>query len=392
MDNRFKISKPRSIKRVSDADDLPDITERDINRLKLLWLPDVTQEEYPMRLLLKCIQQHLDMINPYFNALKDTQPTWYNGWRNLHKITQALSATLEVYKGMRFYAAPEDLTLAAAKANSNLHKADVEWELEKMQYSAEIDKRQKEIADIQANIKIISESNNFEVLNRYDVRKQPGPKAKPGCFSIFSSLFRRAPAGTQQQDDAKLKLLRDRLLLEYNDNLIFKTNSLREFSEVPPAKTDHYQYELDHVMAELAHHKAEFYRCQSRDVMLHCLRIYLIASRLFDQVYSQNDDKLAPYNHKTATLKVREDDYKIAGKAKALFQQLIEGMYSGFYEFYCMQPSRYEFSQYLQNFNQIHMKETQEMILNGNASEEVLQLIFTEYASSQLLQAKTMGP
>ncbi len=388
METRYKISKPKSIKRNSEADDLPDITERDINRLKLLWKPDVTQEEHPVRLVLKAVHQHLDMINPYFNALKDNQPTWYNAWRNLYKIAQDLSSALESYRVTRFYSAPEELTLAAARANSNLYKADVELELKKMRYSAEIDKRQSEINDIQAKIKIITEAKNSDVLNRYDTNKHSAPKGKPGCMAVFFSLFRSAPSAPVQQDDDKLKSLRDRLLLEYNDNLVFKTNSLQDFADKAPVKTDHYQNELDSVMAALAHHKAEFFRCQSRDIMLHCLRLYASASFLFNKVYGEKMQSTI----KTQIPALRDEDDKIAGKAKALFLQLIEGMHSGFYEFYCLQPSRYEFSQFLQNFMKIKSRETQETILNGTAKEEVLQLIFTEYASTQLLQSRTINP
>lgn len=402
MDRVVSFKLPKIHRRDSEADDLPDITPELMEKLKLMWNIENAVEERPIRVLVDAVRAHLDNINPYFDIMKDTQRTWFECWQFLYKIAQNLDNASESYANLRFYSVPEALRLQELRARMNLGKADTEHQAAVVEFTNELDKRLAEINDLQRKLQEITDAKDMAALSKYEMVYGIKPAAsvksasmpKPGCCALIFSLF--APKNRQaqpvvtvdraQQDAQDFQDLRAKLITDYNYQIQHKTGLYNDYGDNGPTKSDKYRSEWNEIKAKILHNQIDFYRAQSKEVMLHCLRLYVLAIRTYYLVYGENP--VADEN-KTSTIDagranhVYDDHDKIVLKAKELFKQMVKGMKGHLSLLYCLQPDRCEFMQYLDNYNNIKSQEDRDAIIAGKAADEVLEKVFPEFESPE---------
>lgn len=392
-------SLPSFRRKYDDADDMPDITPELSAKLNDLWDGEEVDEDRPVRTLIAAVRGHLDAINPYIENLKDSQRSWYECWRFLYKIALSLDNASENAKFDRLYAAPESLYLQEVRARMNLGLADIEWEEAKRKYIDEIDKRGAEIAALNVKIKEVSEATEMSALAKYN--KKPAAKKsdvvsspKVTCWTSFLSFFAPRSRAPQQvpavaavpQDAAEFQSLRERLLKEFNDELIFKTKNLQEYADIAPTKTTKYREAYNEVKAKLLHDKIDYYRCQNKEVMLHCLRLYVLAFRTYYLIYGESPftDSKQAVSPLTRIKQVYDEQDKSVLKAQELFKQMVKGMKVQMASFYCLQPDRCDFNKYLDNYNNIPKSEDRDAILSGKAPDEIIDMVFPEFEAPEV--------
>lgn len=392
-------SLPSFRRKYDDADDMPDITPELSAKLNDLWDGEEVDEDRPVRTLIAAVRGHLDAINPYIENLKDSQRSWYECWRFLYKIALSLDNASENAKFDRLYAAPESLYLQEVRARMNLGLADIEWEEAKRKYIDEIDQRGAEIAAINIKIKEVTEATEMSALAKYN--KKPSAKKsdvasspKATCWTSFLSFFSprsRAPqqvaaAVVVQQDAAEFQSLRERLLKEFNGELVFKTKNLQEYADAAPTKTTKYREAYNEVKAKLLHDKVDYYRCQNKEVMLHCLRLYVLAFRTYYLIYGESPftDSKQAVSPLSRIKQVYDEQDKSVLKAQDLFKQMVKGMKVQMASFYCLQPDRCDFNKYLDNYNNIPKSEDRDAILSGKAPDELIDMVFPEFEAPEV--------
>ena len=180
--------------------------------------------------------------------------------------------------------------------------------------------------------------------------------------------------------------LRAKLITQYNDEIKFKTDLLNIFGESAPKKSDNYRREWNEIKGKIMHDQIDFYRCQSKDVMLHCIRLYTLAFRTYYLIYGENPvaDALSSLDADSRkTEKNYDEQDKLVLKAKDCFKQLVRGMKSNMSMFYCLQPDRCEFNKYLDHYVNIRSNEERDAILAGKATEEMLEKVFPDFESPE---------
>jgi len=396
----FRLPKPR--RRDPEADNLPDITPELLIKLNSLWNLEDIAEDRPVSVLIRAVREHLDAINPYIEMLKDDQRSWFECWGFLYKIAQNLDQAAEDRANMRFYSVPEDLRMKELRSRMNLGKADTEWEAAKAEYTNEFDKRLKVITALEADVKAISEAKNISDLQKYNVSliarrqvEENGGHEVPKrtfCACIYSLFFRKPSSSAINQVEAvqnqnqDFQDLRAKLITQYNDEIKFKTDLLNIFGETAPKKSDNYRREWNEIKGKIMHDQIDFYRCQSKEVMLHCIRLYSLAFRTYYLIYGENPVADTSKTFDTDSKKVEkiyDEQDKLVFKAKDCFKQLVRGMKNNMSMFYCLQPDRCEFNKYLDNYVNIRSAEERDAILAGNATKGMLEKVFPDFESPE---------
>ena len=270
-----KLHKPK-FSRDSEADDLPDITPAIMKKAKDLWKVDHHSNELPIRRFIHAFRVHYDVIDPYFSVLQQTNGNWYQYWSYLYEIAQQLENAVNGEKFERYYSVPLHLEKRRAELHNNAMQAKLDYENEYNKYQDEISRRQLEIAEIQKTINLIAEAKGLDTLTAYDhPAMKPVPDAgKPGFGSVILTLFKRSPKPAPaipvvSEKDNQFRVLRDRLLVEYNANLRVKNEELEQYVNYSAPKKSKriMNAKKKETLADIRHHKLEFYRCQSPDVM-----------------------------------------------------------------------------------------------------------------------------
>lgn len=394
----FKL--PRPLRRDNEADDLPDITPELMAKLNALWGLEETAEERPIHVLVRAVREHLDAINPYIEVLKDYQRSWYECWQFLYKIAQSLDHAAEEHMNARFYSVPESLRLMELRARANLGKDEADWEKAKLEYTIEYDKRREKLVALEAQIKEIEEAKDLTSLIKYDINfhepsksaAQKIPSKKPGCLSFLYVLF--APKKPQQpvvdekakQDEQSFQALKEKLLKRYKDEATFQTNNLNEFGDVAPRKSNKYSMEWKEIKAKILHNQIDFYRGQSKTVMLHSIRLYTLAVRTFYLIYGENpvaDIKEIAALEQKRIKPIVEDQDKLVLKAKDCFKQMVKGLKSHLSLFYCLQPDRCDFTTYLTNYTKISSQADRDAILADKATDAMLEKVFPDFEAPE---------
>jgi hypothetical protein len=395
----FKLPK-NSKKRDSQDDDLPDITPELMQRLDAMWNMENVYEERPMREFVNAVREHLDAINPYLEILKENEKSWYECWRFLYKIAQELDYASELSANDKFYFMPESLRQEELSARLNLANADAEWDVVKNDYIMDVEKLREDIVKITNKLKDISSAKDLYILQMLDVTKPAIAGAQStggGCISNFFALFggKRAsqsaivtPVLVKPEDSvAKIIALRERLLREQNAELEAKNNELNKLAGAEPPRKDQYRNDWNAIKAKIMHDQIESYRCQTKGVMLHSIRLYVLAIRTYFLIYGENPlakVKTSLSEAKQPIRKISGNSDVTAGKAKALFRQMVRGMKSNLSLFYCLQPDRCYFNEYLENYNRISDTEQRDAILAGIEIEESLNRIFPQFESPEV--------
>lgn len=380
-------------RRDSEADDLPDITPELMKKLDTMWDDDA--HDQPVQCLVIALRGHMDSINPYMETLRDSNRAWYECWKFLYQIAQQLDLALQNESGKKYYSIPEKLKLEEMRARLDLGKTETDWAAAKERHFDKLDQIQREIRDLEAKLKSVKEADDLVTLTKYELNpgdfvKPTLTSRKPGCFSAFSTLFARKPRRPvvkteEKQDPAEVQSVRDRLIREYEDQIRAKTNLYNVAGENIPAKPEKYRDAWNMAKAKMLHVKIDYYRCQSKEVMLHCLRLYILAFRTFYLIYGENPlvdtEQPIPVTMAVSVLKDGSDNPVL--KAKALFRQMVRGLKCQFGKYYCLQPDRHEFTRYLDHYNSIHQAEMRDAILAGVADEKMLEKVFREYEAPE---------
>ncbi len=361
------------------ADDLPDITTEKMQKLAKKWRMGEARDAIPIRIIINAVREHLDEMNPYFQVLKKAEQTWYENWRLLYDIAHKLDLVCRYSAETRIYSVPVELVEQEAQAERDLRKGDIEWEDLKYAYSTEIDRRQAEILEIEKKIALIQEINDVATLSSYDLcnKNKISKKKSAGFFSSFCGCCHCCNNVDESdlQDPDAIKDLREHLLLEYRDNLVFKTKSLQEYADDAPPKPMQYRQALNDIKAKIYHLRIDFYRCQSKEAMLQCIRLYTVAMRLYYQIYGESP----VVDSKPGIQKIIGDSDAVIANVKALFKQMIRGMRGHLSLLYCLQPNRVSFTTYLENFNLIKDQGVRDALLSGKENHKILSQLFVDY-------------
>jgi hypothetical protein len=372
--------------RGSEADDLPDITPQLLTDLQSHWKTDDVLEEPPARRLASAVREHMDVIKPYIDAVKEQEEEWGNNLLGIYQIAQTLEFSAEAYNSERTYSVPSELKIREIQANMDLGKIDGEWETAKLDYAVEIDKRQAELVAIKKKMQDIHEAKDVATLLKLQwvpdhLLNKPDPKSS----SLFSSWFgqHKKDVSPTPVSEEQLENLRAGLLKEHQDYYIFKNNSLTEYLEQAPTKPVKYRRILNEVKAEIIYDQIKFLRRLDLPTMLNCVRLYVLAFRTYYQIYHENPFSLSTANKMAEKPKIalilNEADLTVL-KAKSAFQQLVNGMRDQLENFYCLQPCRCDFNYYLDNFNNIQDVAVRDAILCGKQDDTMLENVFPKFS------------
>lgn len=373
----------KSRKRDSQADDLPDITVELMDELNEMWRIDEMLDDLPIEVLIKAVQTHFDAINPYFDAIKDAKVNWYTGWGKLRDLVEELDVASKDIDNTTFRSVPDQLRLQEVNARMNLDKDNSDWKILQDQYHDEFERRREELVDLEQRIATIKVATDIDVLKSLDyVKERPVVRAANSCINFFSSFFYVTEVPVEVESEL-LEVKRERLLKFYQELKASREISLNEFGDQAPKKPDRYRSEWNLIRAKIFYHQIYFNRRQSQAVMLQCMRLYVLAFRIYYMIYGESP--LANTRAQQAVAKIKiapitdeadECAMKTIAKIKPLFRQLFLGMDSLMKTFYCMRPDRFEFSDYLDKFNHIQSSAIRDAILAGDKSEVTLQYLF----------------
>ena len=76
MGRTFSFKLPKHHRKDSEAEELPDITPELSDSLKVLWELRSLVEERPVKVMVNAVREHLEVINPYLEALKKSKRSW----------------------------------------------------------------------------------------------------------------------------------------------------------------------------------------------------------------------------------------------------------------------------------------------------------------------------
>ena len=370
----FKMIRKKKEKPRSEFDNLPDITPDLIAKMQSRWNMEGDNGKRPMCEFIAAVREHMDALNPYMEGYRNTQPSWHECWRFLYKIAQELDNAQEAAASEMFYSVPNELRLKKARARINLAKDDADWQEAKNKHWDEIEKRKEMITTLQSKIPAMMAATTLTELKIFELQKSSlETLSKPNYLSFLGSLFVRKIKLVPQAPaviEAEVKAMKERLLNEYNNEIHFKTNSLNEFLNTKPKEPQRYRKELNAIKAMIRYDEMEYYRTQTKFVMLHAIRLYVLAFRTYYLIYSDNP-------------LLDEQKKSDNASAKILFKHMVKGMKNNLSLFYCMQPDRCDFNRYLQNYNKIPEQEVRDAILAGKASVEMLDLVFPHFQSRE---------
>lgn len=369
---------PKHLPRETDADDKPDLPANYLKELEILWFIDSKSDEKPIARFLNAWRQHVDVIYPYFEDCEQFHQDWYERMNKIYQVMKEMEDSVMLAKDRRFYSIPHFLEQKEINARLALSQNDAQYLAATRHYPEEIDRRQAEILETERIIKLIESTADKEVIAKIKRPALPNNE-KPVKVTGLSSLFSR-----KSKREAPT---RDELLAEYKQNLAHQMRSLEIFRNDAPAKPTKYSEEYLEALADIKFHWLDFYSCQTKEVMLQCVRAYVLAYTTYYQVYLEypnEEDRDIIHLHDRRIQQIQDDqmlseDERFARKAKACFKQMLEGMKSNLLLFYCQQPDRRDFIRYLDNFKKIPDNKVRAAIIAGNDDPTIIDKVFPNF-------------
>lgn len=382
--------KSRRNKRISEADDLPDITPELLAELEAIWRHDDNIDQPYCDVLIKAVQGYFDAMNPYFETIKTTKADWWRGWSLMMEIVQMLYLATSDPANNQYYSIPDILRIKEIQARMNLDQDESDWLAMMDEYTTRLDKIREEIVAVQDKINLINTTKDWAVLKGLDktteAKPTPVSTSKPSFWSFFIPKSQRTTVVEVKTSDPlpaseEWQSMQARLLAQYNQELANKSSMYNDFAETSPKKPSYYRSEWNQVRAKIFHHQLEAARCQTKDVMLQCLRLYVLAFRIYFVIYNENPltDTNKPHSEPIKKILDKQDmqaEHTMA-KIKLIYQKFFQGMDALMKQLYCKTPDRCDFSEYLNKFNHLSSEAERSAVLAGHASEEVLQQIFS---------------
>lgn len=303
---------------------------------------------------------------------------WFERINKMYQVMKEIEDSLMLAKDNRFYSIPHLLEQKEINARLALSQSDAGYLAATRHYPEEIDRRQAEIMETERIIKLIESTADTNVLAQI---KRPvlTNKEKPVKLTGLSSLFSRK--------SNRAAPTRDELLAEYQQNLAYQKKSLEIFRNDAPAKPTKFAEDYLDALADIKFHWLDFYGCLSKEVMLQCVRAYVLAYATYYQIYLEypnEEDRDIVHLHDRRIQQIQDEqtlseDELLAKKAKACFKQMLEGMKSNLLLFYCQQPNRRDFIRYLDNFKKIPDNKVRAAIIAGNDDPTIIDKVFPNF-------------
>lgn len=387
-----------------EADDCPDITPEDVKRLKQLFLMDDVSRVNPLDVLINAMIKYHDAIDPYINVLKEHKQDVFDLWQYLYKIILELDNAADILKQERFYVMDESLRVQEQLAMENLPKDEAETKKVQDEHMDDLDRRREEISMLGKKMEEIKNAKTLEELNKFDnnpatvIRANVKTTQPPKPLDCWATLFSFFPCSQQEpaapavsvnpiQDARELSETRARLLKNYQDEINFKEQNYNE--RMIPRPQTKYLSELNGIKAKIFYEQVKYFRCQSKEVMLICLRLYVLAFRTYYLAYGEDalaEDKTTPSANKKKIAPLRDNEDKnlikaeqVVIKAKELFRQMVRDLRMHLNTYYCRQPDRVYFTDYLDNYVHIASSDERDAILAGRGTDEMIEHVFPEY-------------
>lgn len=382
--------KSRREQRESEADSLPDITPELLAELAAIWRHEDNIDQPCRDVLMMATQGYVDAMNPYFESIKTANDDWWQGWNFLLGIFQTLYSVCSDPDNDQYTSIPDLLRIKEIQARFNLDQDLSDWDKMMEEYMDKLDAIRESIMAVQDKINLIKTTTDWRILKALDdivaVKEEVTQSApKSGFLAFFrpKTKSKSAELPTIQPDPLPnsdvWKALQEKLLAKFNVEFADKTNAYNDFADQAPRRPDKYRKEWNLIRAKIFHHGLSASRCQTKAVMLHCLRFYLFSLKIYSVIYGESPLSTGVNNRKPPIKKIMDDKdiqaEKTMAKIKLIYQQFFQGMNALMNQLYCLQPDRYEFKDYLGKFN--HLPDSDKnAILMGTASEEVLSKIF----------------
>ncbi len=368
----------KHLPRDTESDDKPDLPANYLKELEVLWFIDSKSEEKPIARFLNALRQHMDAIYPYFEDTEKCHKDWYERINKLYQVMKEIEDSIMLVKDRRFYSIPHLLEQKEINARLAVSQNEAKYLLATRHYPDEIDRRQTEIQETERIIKLIESTADKDVLAQ--IKRPVNPALdKSTKVTGLASLFSRK--------SKKETLTRDELLAEYQQNLLYQKKSLELFRNNAPAKQLHFAEDHLEALADIKFHWLDFYSCQSKEVMLQCIRAYVLAYSTYYQIYleypnEEDRDIIHPYDRRIQQIQDEQllsEDERFAKKAKVCFKQMLDGMKSNLLLFYCQQPNRRDFIKYLDNFKKIPDNKVRAAIIAGNDDPTIIDKVFPNF-------------
>lgn len=382
-----------------DADDLPDIDDDVQRRLNKLWLPKIYDNERPTQQVIDAVQEHIAVIDPYMDVLKEAQPGTHEMWQFMYDITLELANDVSDFEHKRFYSEPDRVKRNRLLAETNEERGREDYESYSKVYLEQLELRELEIKAIKSLYVDIAEAKTVKDVNeilriRTEIELNAREAIHNHTVGNFGNALRERnenrtcidkffnkkvkpllKANAKPQEIAEvLQKLKD----EFESDVRLKEE---EFNNVPNPAMDGnlHEYTLKARAASLSD-KLDFYRSQNRDVMMHCIRLYVIAFRTYVKLYGESPIQMDDDKGKGESIPlIYGEEKESIFKVKPTFQKLVQGLKNNFDLYYCFQPDRYYFQEYLYNFNKFLNKDERDALLRGEFKDELMDKVFPEF-------------
>lgn len=364
--------------RDGESDDKPDLTSSYLKELNTLWFVDSKSDEKPLTRFLIAMLQHVEAIFPYFEDSIKSRKDWFERINAIYRVMEDIENAQRAARDVRFYSVPRDLEQREISARFNLSKEKAKFDAAMQHYPAEIDRREEEIREIGKIIQLIESTVDTQVISNIKRPANAGRDTQAPVSGV-ASIFKRKPKN--------VVVTKEQLLEEYKQHLAFQRKALEIFRNDAPTKSSQQEDVYLEALADIKFHWLDFYSCLGKEVMMHCMRAYVLAYNMYYQVYleypNEEDRELIHVQDRRMSAKHEQQtmshDEQLAKKAKVCFLQMLDGMKSNLLCFYCLQPNRRDFNKYLDNFKKISDSKSRQLFLAGNEDPVNVEKVFPNF-------------
>lgn len=405
--------------RFTEADGIPDITHQDMITLDEMWNLSLNGEMSPNKAFEHAFSQHYSALRPYMSKLESGHDDLYAYWRLIYNAFIAFKNASSDFDSLhRATADPAKLVWNEEQAKGRMLNAEASYKHAKEDFYSEIDWRNAELGFLYEITEKVKAATEFPVLlelvkqkesldnagekarqvSRFTMDKTPEEQeAQPKRHAtFFARLFNKLPCmqkdneeiyaadpkKSAEQNQKRLEELKAKLVKEWEERYTQLQDEHNDLA-LKPLGNEYKKAYLDAVVQRL-HHRIHATRRQGKDGMYHALRLYALSLRLYYRMYGANPVEDNPSREPIEPIRDRSTTSDIIiAKIQALFKQMVRGMRSNLYTFYCRQPSMVRFEDYLESFNDLSMKDERLKFLRGDVDEQILDRIFIEYETPE---------
>lgn len=186
----------------------------------------------------------------------------------------------------------------------------------------------------------------------------------PGCFQGFfcympgrvkhaQSIMRDLRNQLSLLESANVEIIQSVLMSRLEADIKSKQEEFTELIAKVPKRNDEYRHACINIEAQVRSSEREYYSCLNHELMLNLLKMHFILTKI-------NKDIINP-------------------DGKALILDLTESFKAACFKFYCEEPGRYYFRDYLKNMKAIKDNTILNNIIVGDANEAEVRLVIPKY-------------